>query len=252
MATKFKVWIDSPTSSNVMGESAYQNDTQRVSGFVSGTAASSIRVNTALRSATLITSAIMQAIAPTSTFDHMASVDDIATLLQTYWERVPDSVQTKLNQKLDMKTTTGTYQRVYGIEKDGSQSLFDVNDEVGSGSVVKRGSNGYFFVKTPLEDGHPVNKQYADNTYAKSTDVTNTYATKEELNNYLTKSGAESTYATKSELSTNYLTKSVIEATYATNTNLTTNYLTKSSIESTYASKTYVDEAIGTALTESY
>lgn len=58
----FLVWVaDANLSGNVMDVSSYSYDSQRLSGFQSGTAASAIRVNTALRQSTLVTMAIMNA-----------------------------------------------------------------------------------------------------------------------------------------------------------------------------------------------
>lgn len=59
----FYTWIDSATpGTNVMAASDFSSDSQRSGGFTSGTVASSIRVNTALRQSTLITNALMKAL----------------------------------------------------------------------------------------------------------------------------------------------------------------------------------------------
>lgn len=59
----FYTWIDSATpGTNVMATSDFSSDAQRSGGFTSGTVASSIRVNTALRQCTLITNALMKAL----------------------------------------------------------------------------------------------------------------------------------------------------------------------------------------------
>lgn len=96
MATRFGVWIDTPNtgeSGNVMSYSAFASDTQRASGFMSGTIASSIRMNTALRQATLVTAALMNAIAPDSTLDMNSSLADLTNFLSTFFS--PDHLVRK-------------------------------------------------------------------------------------------------------------------------------------------------------------
>lgn len=87
MATRFKVWIDNPVTGqngNIQDYTTFNTDSQRANGFAAGTAASSVRVNTALRTATLIASALMSVIAPDSELDASASVTQVANLISTY------------------------------------------------------------------------------------------------------------------------------------------------------------------------
>ena len=82
MPTKFKQWIDTASAgTNVQSQTDFNGDTQRANGFQSGTAASSIRVNTALREATLITTALMDTLAPNSNVDVTSSVTDVKTAI---------------------------------------------------------------------------------------------------------------------------------------------------------------------------
>ena len=84
MATRFGIWIDEPntgTNANMMTYSAFASDTQRENGFVAGQAASSIRVNTALRQATLVTAAFMDLIAGSSEVDMNSSLSDVKTAI---------------------------------------------------------------------------------------------------------------------------------------------------------------------------
>lgn len=85
MATRFSVWIDTPvTGTNVLDYASFASDSQRASGFVSNTVASAIRVNTALRQANLVTSALMNLVAPSSTVDVTSSMTDVQTAIGTY------------------------------------------------------------------------------------------------------------------------------------------------------------------------
>lgn len=77
----------------------------------------------------------------------------------------------KLNDKLNASNTPGI---VYGNTNDGSISEPTeipytpyLRDEGGE-SIVSRTYDGYFDVKVPVQDLHPVNKKYGDDTYEKS------------------------------------------------------------------------------------
>ena len=59
---KFEIWIDNPTSSNVMPYSSLLSDSQKRVGFQAGQAASAIRVNTMLRQSSLITVGLLQSL----------------------------------------------------------------------------------------------------------------------------------------------------------------------------------------------
>ena len=57
----FYTWVDDANlTGNVMADLTFASDSQRANGFQSGAVASSIRVNTALRQATLVTAALME------------------------------------------------------------------------------------------------------------------------------------------------------------------------------------------------
>lgn len=60
----FTLWIDDNhvTNDNVMSKDDFSGDSQREKGFVAGTGASAIRVNTALRQANLVAVALMNAL----------------------------------------------------------------------------------------------------------------------------------------------------------------------------------------------
>lgn len=79
MATKFKVWIDNPAEgTNIQSYDDFASDTQRSAGFSVGNVASSIRVNSALRQANLVTAGLMQAILPNSSLDLTSTIDEVS------------------------------------------------------------------------------------------------------------------------------------------------------------------------------
>lgn len=81
----FYPWVDDANlSGNVMADATYEADSQRESGFQAGVAASAIRVNTALRQATLVTAALMNAMG-LSTYSLQDSQSDIETALGDFF-----------------------------------------------------------------------------------------------------------------------------------------------------------------------
>lgn len=77
MPTKFKVWVDNPTDSNTLDFDSFNEDAQRQSGFSSGTAASSTRMNTILRQNSLFCTAFMEILDGSATIDFRTSVDTL-------------------------------------------------------------------------------------------------------------------------------------------------------------------------------
>lgn len=75
----------------------------------------------------------------------------------------------KLSDKLNASNTASI---VYGNTNDGSISEpteipYTSNVKDDGESIVSRTYDGYFDVKTPVQDLHPVNRKYADETYEK-------------------------------------------------------------------------------------
>ena len=88
MATKFKVWIDSPIEgTNIQSYSDFSSDSQRTSGFSVGSVASSIRVNSALRQANLVSVALMSAMLPNSSLDLTSKVDALVSEINNYFSQ---------------------------------------------------------------------------------------------------------------------------------------------------------------------
>ena len=91
MATKFSVWIDTPSTStdgNMQSYTDFAADSQRKAGFASGTPASSVRVNTALREATLFATGFMKAFLDDSTLDATATVAQLLRWRVRFKERL--------------------------------------------------------------------------------------------------------------------------------------------------------------------
>lgn len=83
MPNKFLDWVDDSNINNTQTYEDFENDEQRKQGFKSGTAASSIRVNTALRQANLVANAIMDVVAPDdSALNFKSKRNDIATKIK--------------------------------------------------------------------------------------------------------------------------------------------------------------------------
>lgn len=88
MSTKLSVWIDNPTNENTQDATTFAADSQRASGFVTGTPASSKRVNTALRQANLVAVALMDILAPNSDVTAQSSVAQMKSAIQAYFNNL--------------------------------------------------------------------------------------------------------------------------------------------------------------------
>lgn len=85
MATRFQIWVDYPTDQNSLSYIDLLNDPQRNTGFVSGTAASSSRVNSMLRQDSLVVAALMDSIAPDSDLDLRSAFTDVKEVMLNYF-----------------------------------------------------------------------------------------------------------------------------------------------------------------------
>lgn len=123
MSNNFYPWMSDSTA-NCQSSSDFSNDTQRKNGFQGGAAASSLRVNTALRQSSLVVCALMNIAAPNDQiFDVKTSaVSDVQNLLKTYFDKFVTSI--------DLNTTLTDY-----VKKD----LYATSSRLG---LVK--SNGTF------------------------------------------------------------------------------------------------------------
>ena len=88
MANEFKPWIDDAnvSNSNVQPGVTFIADSQRQNGFEAGQPASSIRVNTALREATLVATALVNLLGQSADlFSAQTSLTDIQTAFASYF-----------------------------------------------------------------------------------------------------------------------------------------------------------------------
>lgn len=72
----FHVWCED--TSNVENSSTFENDGERASGFIPGTGAKSLKVNTALRQANLISCALTDVLIPSGTTNITSDREDVA------------------------------------------------------------------------------------------------------------------------------------------------------------------------------
>ena len=84
--SNFKIWIDTPIAgTNVVSPSNFDSDSSRQNGFKAGEPASSSLVNTALRQANLVTTAIMENIgASANDLSVMSSLNDVKNVINDY------------------------------------------------------------------------------------------------------------------------------------------------------------------------
>ena len=84
--SKFKVWIDTPTDNNCMSAEDFSADSQVKEGFKAGTSSSSIRVNSGLRQANLVTSALMNIVDTEEELDLRSDVNSVETKINSYFD----------------------------------------------------------------------------------------------------------------------------------------------------------------------
>lgn len=79
----FIPWIDDNNVNATQDYNTYLNDSQRKEGFKGGTPASAIRVNTALRQANLVATALMNVLGVSSNLNYRSSVEDVQNAINT-------------------------------------------------------------------------------------------------------------------------------------------------------------------------
>lgn len=117
MANGFRPWIDDAnvTIANVQAGAEYSSDSQRSNGFAAGIPASSIRVNTALREATLVATALVNLLGSAgNNFDAMTTLADMETALGAYFGQ--DVAGLSYDQ--------GTQSIIVSFKNGGSQSVY--------------------------------------------------------------------------------------------------------------------------------
>lgn len=87
MATKFTPWLgDNVTADNCLTNDEYQSNSDRLYGFKPNDVASSKNVNSGLRLATLVASALMSVIDSGGNYDLTSSVTDISSAIEYYFD----------------------------------------------------------------------------------------------------------------------------------------------------------------------
>ena len=122
MASKFKIWVDDTHLNNVQSYDVFASDGQRTAGFVGGTPASSIRVNTALRQANLVACALMELVDSTGTVDFRNKVSDVQTLINTYLTTKLITLNSSYATKIGASTNhpaIGTLDRIMRVNDQG-------------------------------------------------------------------------------------------------------------------------------------
>lgn len=87
MATKFTPWLsDNVSADNCLTNDEYQSNGDRLYGFKPNDVASSKNVNSGLRLATLVASALMSMVDDAGTYDLTSSVTDISGAIEYYFD----------------------------------------------------------------------------------------------------------------------------------------------------------------------
>lgn len=146
--SKFLPWIDSASAANCQTHSDFDADTQRINGFMSGTLASAIRVNSGLRQANLVVAALMDSILPTdSALDLTSEVEDVEA-----------AISKALIETISYNSTLGdNYGAIQLIKFDGtSESLGQPLYSIRSGTADKLNNK-------PMSDyrGHGTDFKYS-------------------------------------------------------------------------------------------
>lgn len=99
--SKFIVWVNSPSASNVVNSDTLYSDYQATTGFASGTAASSSRVNSMLRQSSLVLAAILKSL----NFDLSNMPFDLSSTIDTATSNISNTNLFKINECLRYSTT---------------------------------------------------------------------------------------------------------------------------------------------------
>ena len=188
-------WIDNPQAAIANGKlctfTEFYNLTSRKNGFSSGDVISSKEVNSALRQANMVTTALCYAVGA----GEIASLESNSGELRTFFEHYFEAVVENVNYNASTRILTVE-------KKDGRTKNIKLGDFPTQAESAEKDGNGNIITQT----------------YATKVELAN-YATVGQLSDYVTQSIANAIYATKEELS-NYLTEANAELIYATKTEL--------------------------------
>ena len=91
-------------------------------------------------------------------------------------ENIQDYIQQYLGAKLDKDTSTSEYKRAYTIEKDGTNTTTNIDDQASANTLAMRDSKGNVKTNSAVEQTDAVNKNDLENAtknLAKKSDVQN-------------------------------------------------------------------------------
>lgn len=146
--SKFKVWIDIASSTNVQSADTFAADSQRQQGFKAGTGASAIRVNTALRQANLIAVALVDALGISDSYSPSSSLTDmtnwfkglnllkLADLFSVGTENTLNASVQPLTNKVNLGTAKNAFNSIFATTFTGAL------EGVAKSSVISENANG--------------------------------------------------------------------------------------------------------------
>lgn len=171
-----KSWIDNPQTAIANGKlctyTEFNNLTARKNGFSSGDVISSKEVNSALRQANMVASALCYAVGAGNSFSIESNTNELRNYFEAYFEAVVENVSYDTStRKLTVKF------------KDGRVKNLNLGDFPIQAESAEKDGNGNVITET----------------YATKVELAN-YATVGQLSDYVTQSIANATYATQSNL----------------------------------------------------
>ena len=150
MANAFRPWIDDAnvTIANVQPGATFISDSERENGFSAGNPASSIRVNTALREATLVATALVNLLGSAGdNFDAMTTLTDMENALGAYFGQAVSG----------LSYDAGTQSIIVSFKNGGSQSVY-----LPAGSVWYEGTD---VIYNSLDDYFAISKSSYPNLH---------------------------------------------------------------------------------------
>lgn len=79
---------------------------------------------------------------------------------------VSTAQQTALDGKVDKVTSSNSYTRLYGVNTQGQQGVYNLDVGKNGGTVAWRDAQGHLVAETPSENGHVAIKKYVDDADA--------------------------------------------------------------------------------------
>ena len=86
-----------------------------------------------------------------------------------YVHGVTSSIQTQLNGKLDKTSDPDTYARLYGVNAQGQQTIYNLDNGKNGSTVAWRDEQGHLVAENPTIAGHVATKGYVDDSIKNGT-----------------------------------------------------------------------------------